>query len=154
VLSMNNFKTFRETDLEKLGRLRIFSWLSVAEIEVLRRSLKMQNFQRNEVALLESAANPSEAHVLVTGIARITCLNGRNERVTVALIAPGPIPAFPVLPSNRYDLRCEAYNSCRVGVMEWNGFESITPNGRESAFKKFHQNDLKNWYVFTELWPA
>ena len=55
----------------------------------------MQNFQRNEVVLLESAANPSEAHVLVTGIARITCLDGRNERVTVALIAPGPIPAFP-----------------------------------------------------------
>jgi hypothetical protein len=78
---MNNFKTLRETDLEKLGRLKIFSWLSAAEIKVLGSSLKMQNFQRNEVVLLESAANPSEAHVLVTGIARITCLNGRNERV-------------------------------------------------------------------------
>jgi len=143
---MNNFKTLRETDLEKLGRLKIFSWLSAAEIKVLGSSLKMQNFQRNEVVLLESAANPSEAHVLVTGIARITCLNGRNERVTVALIAPGPIPAFPALSANRYDFRCEAYNNCRVGVMEWNGFESITANGRESAFKKFHQNDLKHWY--------
>jgi CRP-like cAMP-binding protein len=143
---MNNFNMLRETDLEKLGRLKIFSWLSVAEMKVLGSSLKMQNFQRNEVIVLESAANPSDAHVLVAGIARITCLDGRNERVTVALIAPGPIPGFPSLSANRYDFRCEAYNNCRVGVMEWNGFESITANGRESAFKKFHQNDLKHWY--------
>src|ERR1700722_5834848 len=143
---MNNFKTLRETDLEKLGRLKIFSWLSAAEIKVLGSSLKMQNFQRNEVVLLESAANPSEAHVLVTGIARITCLNGRDERVTVALIAPGPIPEFPALSADRYDFRCEAYKNCRVGVMGWVGFESVTANGRESAFKKFHQNDLKHWY--------
>jgi hypothetical protein len=93
-----------------------------------------------------SAANPSEAHVLVTGIARITCLNGRDERVTVALIAPGPIPEFPALSADRYDFRCEAYKNCRVGVMGWVGFESVTANGRESAFKKFHQNDLKHWY--------
>jgi CRP-like cAMP-binding protein len=143
---MNNLITLRETDIEKLGRLKIFSWLSAAEIKILGRSLKMRNFLRNEVVFLESAAAPSEAHVLVTGIARITCLNGRNERVTIALIAPGPLPAFPALSANRYDFRCEAYNNCRVGVMEWNGFESITANGRESAFKKFHQNDLKYWY--------
>ena len=30
--------------------------------------------------------------------------------------------------------------------MDWNGFESVTVNGREAAFKKFHQNDLKHWY--------
>jgi CRP-like cAMP-binding protein len=143
---MNNLKTLRETDLERLGRLKIFSWLSVAEIKVLESSLEMQNFGRNEVVFRESAANPSEAHVLVTGIARITCLDGRNERVTVALIAPGPIPQFPALSDNRFDFCCEAYNNCRVGVMGWNGFESITANGRESAFRKFHQNDLKYWY--------
>jgi CRP-like cAMP-binding protein len=26
------------------------------------------------------------------------------------------------------------------------GLETITLNGRESAFRKFHQNDLKHWY--------
>src|ERR1700722_19705215 len=92
VLSMKYVKTLSETDLEKLGRLKIFSWLTVAEMKVLERSLKMQNFERNELVFRGSAANPSEAHVLVTGILRITCLNGRDERVTVALIAPGPIP--------------------------------------------------------------
>jgi len=66
--------------------------------------------------------------------------------VTVALIAPGPIPELPSLPMSRFDFRCEAYNNCRVGTLDWKGFENIIVNGRESAFRKFHQNDLKHWY--------
>jgi CRP-like cAMP-binding protein len=143
---MKNVKTLSETDLEKLGRLKIFSWLSPAEIKIWKDPSKCKIFRRHEVVFRESEANPSEVHVLITGIARITCLNGRDERVTVALIAPGPIPKFPALSDNRYDFRCESYNNCRGGIMGWNSFESVTANGRESAFKKFHQNDLKYWY--------
>jgi CRP-like cAMP-binding protein len=142
---MNYVKSLRETDFEKLGRLKIFSWLSSAEVKALGGSLQMLNFQRNEVIFRESTV-VTDAHVLVSGIARVTCLNGRGDRVTVALIAPGAIPGFPILPVNRFDFRCEAYTTCRVGTMDWNGFESVTANGREVAFKKFHQNDLKHWY--------
>jgi CRP-like cAMP-binding protein len=28
----------------------------------------------------------------------------------------------------------------------WDDFERITANAAESAFKKFHENDLKQWY--------
>jgi CRP-like cAMP-binding protein len=101
--------------------------------------------QRREVIFRESPL-ANEAHVLIAGIARITCLNASNERVTVALIAPGPIPELPSLPMSRFDFRCEAYDNCRVGTLDWKGFESVTLNGRESAFRKFHQNDLKHWY--------
>jgi CRP/FNR family transcriptional regulator, cyclic AMP receptor protein len=142
---MNNLKTLRETDFEKLGRLKIFSWLTPAEVKVLGTSLAVVNYKRREVIFHESPL-ADEAHVLIAGIARITCLNASNERVTVALIAPGPIPELPSLPMSRFDFRCEAYNNCRVGTLEWKGFEGVTLNGRESAFKKFHQNDLKHWY--------
>ena len=142
---MINLKTLREADFEKLGRLKIFSWLNPAEVKVLGASLTMFNYKRREVIFRESAG-ANEAHVLLAGIARITCLNAGNERVTVALIAPGPIPELPSLLMSRFDFRCEAYNNCRVGTLDWKGFESITSNGRESAFRKFHQNDLKHWY--------
>jgi Crp-like helix-turn-helix domain len=33
-----------------------------------------------------------------------------------------------------------------VGSLDWKGFEGVTLHGRESAFQKFHQNDLKHWY--------
>jgi CRP-like cAMP-binding protein len=142
---MNYVKSSRETDFEKLGRLKIFSWLSPLEVHALGNALSMLNFLRNEVIFRESTL-VSDAHVLVSGIARVTCLNSHKDRVTVALIAPGAIPAFPLLPVNRFDFRCEAYSNCRVGTMDWNGFESVTANGREAAFRKFHQNDLKHWY--------
>jgi CRP-like cAMP-binding protein len=142
---MNNFKTLRETDSDKLGRLQIFSWLTPAEVKVLGSSLAILNYKRREV-IFGKAPIANEAHVLISGIARITCLNASNVRVTVALIAPGPIPELPSLPMSRFDFRCEAYNNCRVGTLDWKGFESVTLNGRESAFRRFHQNDLKHWY--------
>jgi len=125
--------------------LKIFSWLNPAEVKVLGTSLAMLNYKQREVIFRE-CAGANEAHVLIAGIARITCLNASNERVTAALIAPGPIPELPSLPMSRFDFRCEAYNNCRVGTLDWKGFESITLNGREAAFRKFHQNDLKHWY--------
>jgi len=142
---MTRLKTLRETDSERLGRLQFFSWLNPAGVEILGTSLAMLNYERREVMFRESAL-ANEAHVLVAGIARITCLNTNGERVTVALIAPGPIPELPSLPMSRFDFRCEAYNNCRVGTLEWKGFEGITLNGRESAIRKFHQNDMKHWY--------
>ena len=142
---MNHLNTLRETDFERLGRLKIFSWLTPTEVKVLGTSLAMVNYRRREEIFRESPL-ANEAHVLIAGIARITCLNANDERVTVALIAPGPIPELPSLSMSRFDFRCEAYNNCRVGTLDWKGFESIALNGRELAFRRFHENDLKHWY--------
>jgi CRP-like cAMP-binding protein len=140
---MTNFKSLRETDLEKLGRLQIFSGLTPSEVLTLGSSLAILNYKRREVM---KPALANDAHVLIAGIVRITCLNASNQRVTVALIAPGPIPELPSLALSHFDFRCEAYNNCRVGTLDWKGFEGVTLNGRESAFRRFHQNDLKHWY--------
>jgi CRP-like cAMP-binding protein len=133
------------TDLDQLISLKAFSWLSASDMRLLASALVPTNFKRREIILREGSS-ASEAHILLKGIARITCQNARNERVTVALIAPGPIPELPLPPMSRFDLRCEAYNNCRVGTLDWKGFENIALNNRESAFRKFHQNDLKHWY--------
>jgi len=142
---MHNLKTLRETDFEKLTRLKIFSWLTPSELRVLGSSLAMLNYKRGDV-ICDESEHSNEAHVLTAGIARMTCLNAKGQRVTVALIAPGPIPEMPAMPLSRFEFRCEAYNNCRVGTLEWKGFETITVNGRESTLRKFHQNDLKHWY--------
>jgi CRP-like cAMP-binding protein len=137
--------TLHETDLERLARLEIFSWLTTAEIGSLGASLAMSNFKRGEVIFRDPAA-PNGARVLVSGIARVTCLNGNHERVTVSLIARGPLPELPTRSMSRFDFRCEAYRKCRVGTLDWDGFEEVTPNGREAVFNRFHQSDLKYWY--------
>jgi Crp-like helix-turn-helix domain len=65
--------------------------------------------------------------------------------VTVAPIPPGPIPELPSQPMSQFGFRFEAYNSCRVGTFAWNGFDRVASKGRESAIRKFHENDLKYW---------
>ncbi len=142
---MNHPKTARVTDLERLGRLEIFSWLTASELRLLSALLAKSNYVRGDV-IFSGLAGANEARVLIAGIARVTCLNADNQRVTVALVPPGPIPELPSLLMSRFDFRCEAYNDCRVGTLEWNGFDRITVKGAENTFRKFHQNDLKHWY--------
>lgn len=142
---MNERKPVRETDLDRLIRLKALSWLSSSELSLLVGVLALANFKRREV-ILRGMALAQDAHILLSGVARITCLSARKERVTVAMLAPGPIPEFPALPLSRSDFQCEAYNDCRVGSLSWTDFDSVTENATVSAFKQFHQNDLKQWY--------
>jgi CRP-like cAMP-binding protein len=142
---LNELKSHRDTDLDRLSRLKALSWLSTAELTLLVSALALANFKRREVILRE-AALASEVNILLTGIARITCLNARSERVTVALLAPGPIPEFPRLPMSQSNFQCEAYNDCRVGSLSHDQFDGITEKSTESAFKHLRENDLKQWY--------
>jgi CRP-like cAMP-binding protein len=142
---LNERKTSRETDLDRLSRLKALSWLSQSELHLLAGALALANYKRHSVILRE-AALAQDAHILLAGIARITCRNARNERVTVAMLAPGPIPEFPSLPISQAGFQCEAYNDCRVGSVSWSEFDGITGHSTESAFKQFHRNDLKQWY--------
>lgn len=142
---VNGRSTARETDLDRLTRLKALSWLSPSQLALLVSALALTNYKRRAVILHETALE-HDAHILLAGIVRITCLNARNERVTVAILAPGPIPAFPALPTGHSAFQCEAYSDCRVGTVSWDEFDGITANARESAFKQFHRNDLKQWY--------
>jgi CRP-like cAMP-binding protein len=112
---------------------------------LLAGALDLANFERHEVIFSETSL-ASEAHILLKGIARITCRNAREERITIALLAPGPMPEFPSLSISRFGFRCEAYDDCRVGSLSWDDFDGITAHGSALAFKQFHQNDLQQWY--------
>jgi CRP-like cAMP-binding protein len=142
---LNERNIVRDTDLDRLSRLKTLSWLSPTELTLLVGALALANYKRHAV-ILRDVALAHDAHILLTGVARITCRNARNQRVTVAMLAPGPIPEFPALPLSQAGFQCEAYNDCRVGTVSWDDFEGITVNAAESAFKQFHRNDLKQWY--------
>ena len=142
---LNEKNSSRETDLDRLSRLKALSWLSPSELKLLASALSISNYKRNAL-ILRDVSLAEGAHILISGIARITCRTARNQRVTVALLAPGPIPDFPALPLSQSGFQCEAYNDCRVGTVSWADFGGITPNAPDSAFRQFHSNDLKQWY--------
>jgi len=135
----------RDTDLNLLKRLKGLDWLSNLELDGLANGLTTSNFKRREVMLGENGL-ASEAHILLTGVANITCLNSKSERVTVALLPPGPIPEFPSQSPSRWRFQCDAYSNCRFGTISWDRFNAIALNAPRSAFREFHQNNLQLWY--------
>lgn len=142
---LNETRNPPDSDFDKLNRLKALSWLSTSEMALLAGTLAFADFKRTQIILREGAT-ASDAHILLKGIARVTCQNARSERVTVALLPPGLIPEFPSLPYGRLDFQCEAYNDCRVGTLGWKDFNGITMHGAEPAFRRFHENDLQQWY--------
>jgi hypothetical protein len=142
---LNEKKASRETDLDRLSRLKALSWLSPSELKLLVSALSLSNYKRHAL-ILRDVALAQGAHILLAGIARITCRNARNERVTVALLAPGPIPDFPALSLSKSGFQCEAYNDCRAGTVSWADFDGITPKARVRLPRQFHRNDLTQWY--------
>jgi len=130
---------------ELLSRLKAFSWLSFGQLTGLANELNVANFKRNQVVLDEVDLSTG-ANILLSGIAKISCLNARGQRVTVALLAPGPIPEFPSQSVSPWGFRCEAYSDCRLGSVSWDRFNAITENAPQNTFREFHQNNLKLWY--------
>ncbi|HVB80867.1 MAG TPA: Crp/Fnr family transcriptional regulator [Candidatus Binataceae bacterium] len=96
--------------------------------------------------MLSETGLTSEAHILLSGVAKISCLNARDERVTVALVPPGPIPEFPSQLPSRWRFQCDAYSNCRFGTLGWEHFNAIAVSAPPSAFREFHQSNLRLWY--------
>jgi CRP/FNR family transcriptional regulator, cyclic AMP receptor protein len=142
---LNQLKKRSETDFDRLSRLKDLSWLSVRQLSLLVGALAPINFKRRDIILREGVL-ASEVNILLTGVARITCVNARSERVTIALLAPGLIPELPALPMSRSGFQCEAYNDCRVGTLSLDKFDGITEGSADSLFRHRHENDLKQWY--------
>jgi CRP/FNR family transcriptional regulator len=140
-------KNASPTDLDLLERLKSLSSFSGAALYELASGLHSANFGRREIILTEEAL-AAGVHILLRGVAKITCLNRHGERVTVALLAPGSIPGFLSLPVSQWHFRCEAHSDCRVGSLSWDQFDAITRGAPQSALREFHENNLMQWYRF------
>lgn len=134
-------------DLDLLNRLQPLSFLSPDALLELASCLNSGNFRRREVILSEEEL-AAGVHILLRGVAKITCLSQAGQRVTIALLAPGPIPQFVSLPVRRRDFRCEAQGECRVGSLSWDQFDVITRGVPQAALRNFYENNLMPWYRF------
>jgi len=144
---MDAQKNATRTDLDLLNRLKSLSFLSPVALHELESALNSANFKRRQVILPQEAL-AAGVHILLRGVAKITCLSQDGQRVTIAMLAPGPIPQFVSLPINRRDFRCEAHSDCRVASLSWEQFDVITRAAPQSALRKFYEDNLMQWYRF------
>jgi CRP-like cAMP-binding protein len=144
---MDGHRNATHTDLDLLNRLKPLSFLSPVAMHELTSRLNPANFSRRQVIFTEEAL-ASGVHILLRGVAKITCRNAAGQRVPIAILAPGPIPQFVSLPITQRDFRCEAHSDCRVGSLSWDQFDVITRAAPQSALRKFHEDNLVQWYRF------
>jgi len=138
-------KSAIHTDLDLLNRLKSLSFLSAVEMRELANSLHSTNFRKGDIIFREETLTAG-VHILLAGVAKITYLNSRGERMIITLLAPGPIPEFLSSPVTRWHFRCEAYRDSRVGYVGWDQFDAITKAASPSALRTFHENNLMQWY--------
>ena len=143
---MNRHKNAIRSDFELLNRSKALTFLSEVALRELANRLSSANFKRGEVIFPEEAL-AAGVHILLSGVAKITRLNrSGSERVTIALLAPGPVPEFLSPSVSQWHFRCEALSNCRVGSLSWDQFDAITRSAPPSDLRAFHQNNLTQWY--------
>jgi CRP/FNR family transcriptional regulator, cyclic AMP receptor protein len=127
----------RRSTLELVRSLKSLGWLSGPQLERLTNALSVRIVDRHEIILDENSAPADETQILLSGMARLTCLNARKERVLVALLSPGIIPRFPLLSSRvQSDFRYEAFTDCKVGGLKSELLTEIVLGVRFSEFTK------------------
>src|SRR5258708_987833 len=84
------------SDLQLLGHLKGLAWLSSAQLKNLDDSMTSRNVKHKGVIFEERGAVSLDTHILLTGTAELSHVNGSRPRV-VAILSPGVIFRMPLM---------------------------------------------------------
>lgn len=103
--------------MESLATLEGLARLPLRRLHVLADRIVVRLFERHSV-IYEESHSKGYIYVLLSGIARLTCLNRKGERVLLEVLGPGNIVAIPpLLIDARTHLRFGAFTDCRIGLL-------------------------------------
>ena len=131
-----------------MPRLPVFpniSWLTPEQLEKLAGVLTMPHQETRSVIFSDKRSSES-AHILTSGVARVTCINRKGQRTMAILLSPGLIPDFPTAVNTiNYDFRCEAVTTCQVGTVAMDTFIEICLGIGSAGFRKLAAGLLGRW---------
>lgn len=136
----------RVSNLRSLKAIKSISWLTARQLGKLAGALTATHYDERSILFDEGGSCSERVHVLLSGTARITCVNRKGQRTMVIMVPPGIIPAFPTAVTGvSYQFRCEAVTSCRVGTMGLNSFVEICLGIAAAPFQRLAANCLGRW---------
>jgi CRP/FNR family transcriptional regulator, cyclic AMP receptor protein len=137
--------TVAVSELRSLRGLKNIAWLTARQLNKLAAALTVTRFDKLAI-IFDQGKTPESAHVLLSGIARITCRNRKGLRTMVIMVAPGMIPGFLIAVTGvDCNFRCEAVTSCQVGTVELNTFIEISLGIASADFKRMAVNYVGRW---------
>jgi CRP-like cAMP-binding protein len=138
-------RSARTRRMRRLKALANISWLTDGQLEKLAGALTVTRHEKRSTLFSDKSSSES-AHILLSGVARITCDNRKGGRTMAILLSPGLIPAFPMaVPGITYNFRCEAVTNCEVGTIGLNSFVKICLGIGSAAFKLMAAGFLGRW---------
>jgi len=131
--------------VRRLKALANISWLTGGQLEKLAGALTVTRHEKRSILFSDKSSSES-AHILLSGVARITCDDRQGGRTMAILLSPGLIPAFPIAVAGiTYNFRCEAVTNCEVGTIGLNSFVKICLGIGSAAFKRMAAGFLGRW---------
>lgn len=133
------------SEIQRLKGLKNLSWLPLRRLNRLANSLVARRAKRHGIIIDEKHARRS-AHILLSGVARITCRNRKGDRTLLIMVAPGMIPGFPpAVLGIQYNFRCEAVTDCLVGSIALDEFIEIALGISSADFKRMATSYAGRW---------
>jgi len=128
-----------------LKRLANISWLTSRQLSKLAVALRITRFDKHSI-MFGAADGPAAIHILLSGVASITCRNRKGLRTMLIMVAPGMIPGFPApVVGVAYNLRCEAVTSCQIGTTDLKTFIRISLGILSANFTRMAGNYIGRW---------
>jgi CRP/FNR family cyclic AMP-dependent transcriptional regulator len=101
-----------------LGKLRGLASLPVRKLEALRARMTIRQFSKHSV-IYEEGQSERAVYIVVSGIARLSCLNRKGKRNLLEVLGPGDVIEIPsLLPDIRHKLSCETFTDCQIGLIK------------------------------------
>jgi CRP/FNR family transcriptional regulator, cyclic AMP receptor protein len=114
------------SDLQLLGHLKELAWLSSSQLKNLDGSMTSRNVQHRGIIFEEHGVLSLQTHILLTGTAELSHMNGSRPRV-VAILSPGVLFRMPLMARGiGHNFQWTALNDCRVAELSTQSFIQIT----------------------------
>lgn len=100
-----------------LSGVKGLAGLSADQLGVLGGQLRVRRFRKRAI-IYSGKQSGDTIYIMLSGIARLTSVNRKNERVLLEVLGPGDVVCIPtLLPDLRHSLECEAFTECEIGVL-------------------------------------
>ena len=107
----------RAVSAQDLGKLKGLAGLSLRKLEALRARMRIRQFSRHSIVYKEGESDEA-VYIVLSGIARLICLNRKGERNLLEVLGPGDVIEIPsLLPDIHHKLTCETFTDCQIGLI-------------------------------------
>src|SRR5271155_1801983 len=127
----------RAVSVQDLGKLQGLAGLSPRKLEALRARMRIRQFSKRSVVYKEGESDDA-VYIVLSGIARLICLNRKGKRNLLEVLGPGDVIQIPRFSPAHISVDWRALTrtsptSCRsISPMTATIFIASPPAGRRS----------------------